>query len=51
MHDIPTNDFSVGWDGTYRGEPLNANVFIWQLEAIYPDGKREQFYGQSALIR
>lgn len=49
--DFPTNDLMSGWDGTYKGELLNANVFIWQLEAVYPDGKRENYYGQSALIR
>lgn len=49
--DFPTNDMTIGWDGTLKSEPLNANVFIWQLEAIYPDGKRERFHGQSALIR
>lgn len=51
-YDFPVNDLSEGWDGTFRGQPLNSGVYIWYLEAIYPfDQQEEQFRGQTTLIR
>ena len=49
---FPVNDLAEGWDGTFRGEPLNSGVYIWYLEAIYPFDQVEQsFKGQTTLIR
>ncbi|WP_170110242.1 proprotein convertase P-domain-containing protein [Flavilitoribacter nigricans] len=51
-YDFPVNDPAEGWDGTFRGEPLNSGVYIWYLEAIYPfDQVEESFKGQTTLIR
>lgn len=49
--DFPVNESLIGWDGTHRGEELNGGAFVWQLEAILPDGSRERYHGQTALIR
>ena len=49
--DFMTNDPTTGWDGTFRNEPLNGGVFIWQAEVEYPDGKREKLNGQTTLLR
>ena len=49
--DFPTNDESMGWDGTFRGEALNPGVYIWVVEAIYRDGVREVFKGETTLIK
>ncbi|PHI18438.1 hypothetical protein CEQ90_17975 [Lewinellaceae bacterium SD302] len=51
QHDFPVNSDMHGWDGTVRGEEMNGQVFVWQLEAVFPDGKTRRFHGQSALIR
>ncbi len=51
QNDFPVNSESHGWDGTMRGQELNGQVFIWQLEAVFPDGKKRRFHGQTALIR
>lgn len=49
---FPVNDPAEGWDGTFRGEPLNNGVYIWYLEAIYPfDQVEQRFRGQTTLIR
>lgn len=32
-------DESHGWDGRYRGKPLNSNVFAWVVEVEYFDGE------------
>lgn len=51
-YNFPVNDPAEGWDGTFRGEPLNNGVYIWYLEAIYPFDQVEQsFRGQTTLIR
>lgn len=51
-YDFPVNDPNEGWDGTFRGQPLNSGVYIWYLEAIYPfDKVEESFRGQTTLIR
>ena len=41
----------VGWDGNYRGKPMSAGVFIWQVEARLPDGKLQTFTGHTTLLR
>lgn len=27
-----TEDLEVGWDGTYRGEPVKPDVYVWRME-------------------
>ncbi len=39
------------WDGMFRGEPMNSAVYVWSLEALFPDGERTLMKGQSTLIR
>lgn len=45
------NDRSHGWDGTFRGQPVNGGVYLWQLEVEFPDGMREIMSGSTTLIR
>lgn len=49
--DFDLNDRSRGWDGTFRGQPLNGGVYIWHIEVEYPDGMRETMAGSTTLIR
>ncbi|MEM6397502.1 MAG: proprotein convertase P-domain-containing protein [Bacteroidota bacterium] len=49
--DFEVNDPARGWDGSYKGDNLNAGVFIWQLEVIYEDNTTELLEGQTTLIR
>ncbi len=45
------NDPTIGWDGTFRDQQMNGGVYLWQIEAQFPDGKTELFTGQTTLIR
>ena len=45
------NDLSAGWDGYYKGEPMNTNVFAWIVEAQFSDGTIVLEKGHSTLIR
>jgi gliding motility-associated-like protein len=49
--DFMVNDENKGWDGTFRGEPMSAGVYIWYAEVEYIDGMTETLNGQTTLIR
>jgi gliding motility-associated-like protein len=49
--DFQINDTNTGWDGTFRGQPMIAGVYVWTLEIEFLDGARESYYGQTTLIR
>lgn len=48
---FPANDPNAGWDGSFKGEMLNSGVYIWFVRAVYIDGERETFKGETTLIR
>jgi gliding motility-associated-like protein len=45
------NDLSAGWDGTYRGKPLNPGLYVWRAEVEYQDGDEELLFGDVTLVR
>ncbi|MEO7175037.1 MAG: choice-of-anchor L domain-containing protein [Saprospiraceae bacterium] len=49
--DFSPNDLSSGWDGKYKGKPLNPAVFIWWVEAETIDGRIIFEKGDVTLIR
>ncbi len=49
--DFAINDPNIGWDGTFRGQPLNPGVFVWTLQVEWPDGSHETLHGQTMLTR
>lgn len=49
--DISLNDPNVGWDGTFRGKPVQPGVYVWRAEVVYLDGKNEKYAGDVTLIR
>ncbi|HNE28207.1 MAG TPA: gliding motility-associated C-terminal domain-containing protein, partial [Saprospiraceae bacterium] len=49
--DFPVNDYSTGWDGNFRGNPVDPGVYIWTLEVEYLDKTREVFKGSTNLLR
>lgn len=46
-----TRDQSVGWDGTFRGKPVDPAVFVYHLEADCGDGLRYFDKGNVTVIR
>ena len=51
IFDTPPNDAQFGWDGTFRGEPLNPAVFVWYTTVVYRDGTTETVGGDVTLMR
>jgi len=49
--DLPTADESVGWDGTFKGEPLDSGFYVFSLEMEFIDGTTEVHSGDVMLIR
>jgi len=50
--ELPVGDeLFVGWDGTFRGEPVNPGVFAWQADIRYVDNVVIQYEGTVTLIR
>ncbi|MEL6972295.1 MAG: gliding motility-associated C-terminal domain-containing protein, partial [Bacteroidota bacterium] len=49
--DGPPNDPSIGWDGTHRGEQLNAAVFVYVIEIRFVDGQTTVIGGDVMLLR
>ncbi len=45
------NDPTRGWDGTFRGQPMPPGVYVWYLEATFPDGSKAVFKGNTTLLR
>ena len=48
---LPPNDPELGWDGAFRGKPLNPAVFAWVAKVEKLDGSTEIFYGDVLLVR
>ncbi|HRH12693.1 MAG TPA: gliding motility-associated C-terminal domain-containing protein, partial [Bacteroidia bacterium] len=46
-----TNDKEQGWDGTYKGDPMNTDVFVYRIEGITFNGKAFSMKGNVTLIR
>ncbi|MEZ4966437.1 MAG: choice-of-anchor L domain-containing protein [Saprospiraceae bacterium] len=45
------NDPDTGWDGDFRGKPMDPGVYVWILEVQYIDGYTEILKGNTTLIR
>lgn len=49
--DFEVNDPAFGWDGTFRGRPVNADTYIWSLTVELPGGDQEVLSGETNVIR
>ena len=44
------NEATRGWDGLFRGQPMNPAVFTYGLEVEYNDGEKRMYKGDFSLI-
>ena len=52
LRDVPpTNDLTLGWDGSFKGQEMNPAVFIYFAEVEFIDGSVEIFKGDVTLKR
>lgn len=50
-NDFLPNDPQYGWDGNFRGQPMNAAVLAFFTEIEFVDGSTEIFKGEVNLVR
>ena len=48
---IPVNDPTYGWDGTFKGEEMNPAVFVYKIKLEFIDGTFEWYSGDVTLMR
>ena len=46
-----TTDLNNGWDGTFKGKPLNKAVFVYYVKATFVDNSEVEQKGDITLIR
>jgi gliding motility-associated-like protein len=46
-----SQDLSIGWDGTYKGEPVQSGVYGWLSEVQWTNGEWFNVSGTVTLIR
>ncbi len=50
-YDFQPNLPEFGWDGTYRGALMNADVFTWFAEVKFKDGEVKLLKGDVTLVK
>ena len=45
------NDPSFGWDGRFRGKPMNPGVFVYYAQIEFIDGTKIEYKGDLTLLR
>ncbi|MCB0558838.1 MAG: gliding motility-associated C-terminal domain-containing protein [Lewinellaceae bacterium] len=48
---ILPNDYQNGWDGTFKGRPVNSGVYVFFAEIVFRDGHSEVRSGDVSLLR
>ncbi len=49
--DISPNDEAQGWQGTFRGQIANQDLYIYKVVVEFIDGKSKNFSGEVSLLR
>lgn len=44
-------DGNTNWDGSLKGKPMNNGVFVYAIQVLFLDGRREWYKGDVLLIR
>jgi gliding motility-associated-like protein len=50
-YNFKANDASSGWNGTFRGQVLNPDVFVYVFEIVCDNNETLVYKGDIALIR
>lgn len=46
-----SNDINGGWDGTYKGSPIQDGTYVWKVNAIAKNGEKLKKVGHVSVIR
>ena len=45
------NDQTLGWDGTYKGQPVEEGIYIYYAEVEFVNGKIVQVQGDVSVLK
>jgi len=48
--DFPPNDPIKGWNGRWRGKPVQTGVYLWLAVVEYADGVQKHFQGNVTVV-
>jgi gliding motility-associated-like protein len=48
---VPINDERSGWDGSYKGQPLLPDTYIYSMTGRCPTGELMEFKGDVSIVR
>jgi len=48
---LPTQDESIGWDGTFNGEVLKSGSYVFAFELEFINGRTQVYSGEVTLVR
>ena len=51
QEDFPPNQTSEGWDGSFRGQPMNPGVYVYLVRVRLQNGEEKIFKGDVTLMR
>ena len=46
-----SNDINIGWDGYYRGDICQQDVYVWKINITYTTGEKKSEVGDLTLMR
>ena len=46
-----THSLDQGWNGSFRGKPMNNGVFVYYLKATFIDGTEAEQKGDITLLK
>lgn len=46
-----TEDIDQGWDGYYRGELVQQDVYVWKANVLFENGEQKTMAGDVTLLR
>ncbi|HXB90973.1 MAG TPA: hypothetical protein VNU72_01730, partial [Puia sp.] len=51
VSNVPPGDPAFGWDGKYRGQPVEMGTYVYYAVLIMLDGTSQQIKGTVTLVR
>jgi gliding motility-associated-like protein len=51
VYNFPSSDPKYGWDGSFNGNPLSPDVYVYYLETSCPDGQKVFKKGDISLLK
>jgi len=51
VNNAPANDQRYGWDGTFKGQELTPDVYVYMISAFCTNGEPINVKGDISLIR